>query len=76
MSYPYDNHGDPADSRPKFITLGPNKGQGTLTLPYLGQTMVPVFLIKMVKAQKLFIDDLFSGLFQGARKIELPPIPA
>lgn len=60
----------------QLIPLGPNKGQGSLTLPYLGQTMVPAFMVKTIKAQKLFVEDLFYGRFKGEEKIQPVPIPA
>jgi len=40
-----------------------------------GDVFLPVFMVKAVKAQKLFVDDIFYGRFKG-QKLTPPPIPA
>lgn len=53
-----------------MIPLGPNHGAGYATMPLLGDTFFPEFMIKQVKAGKLFVDDLFEGRFKGSVSVK------
>lgn len=51
-------------------------GSGTLQFPLIGTVTTPRFMVKSVKGQKLFTDQLVYGRFKGAEKFEGHPIPA
>ena len=60
---------------PQIIPLGPTSGSGFVTVPLLGDTLFPKFVVKMAKAQNLFV-DMFFDRFKGSEKITAPPISA
>jgi hypothetical protein len=49
-----------------MIPLGPNTGAGYVTLPLLGDTMFPQFMVKKAKAEGLFVDQ-YLAMFKGAK---------
>lgn len=52
-----------------MIPLGPARGAGYVTLPFLGDTFFPEFMIKKVKAEKLFADQFYANRFKGTVKV-------
>ena len=59
-----------------MIPLGSQHGAGTVDLPFFGEVLLPLFMVKMAKGQKLMVDDSFAGRFRGPQKPTLPGVPA
>ncbi|WWD18058.1 hypothetical protein CI109_102505 [Kwoniella shandongensis] len=54
-----------------FIPLGPDRGAGSLTVPYTGTWQMPEIMVKTAKSKNLFVDDLFLSRFKGPKKATL-----
>ncbi|ORY20957.1 hypothetical protein BCR39DRAFT_502344 [Naematelia encephala] len=59
-----------------IVTLGTKVGVGLLTLPLLGDTVMPWAMLKNMKGPALLVDDLFITRFKGSEKVTAAPIPA
>ncbi|ORX34225.1 hypothetical protein BD324DRAFT_637171 [Kockovaella imperatae] len=60
-----------------FIPLGKSAGAGTLDLPIFGTWLVPQFMVKSLKAQKLMVEEMFMPRFKlGSQKPTVPAPPA
>ncbi|KAK8865761.1 hypothetical protein IAR55_000908 [Kwoniella newhampshirensis] len=53
------------------IPMGPDRGAGTMTLPYLGTWHLPEFMVRLMKSKNLFVDEFFLSRFKGTKKASI-----
>lgn len=59
----------PRTDHGQVIPLGPQRGAGYMTAPFVGDITLPEFGVKKAKAEKLFADQFYADRFKGSVKV-------